>query len=89
MMNLFTASLTAILMDQSNALSQLPTIIGQSVGVINGSIERHLVLLEGGTPHGNKLFNNSLSGNNVFFEIFAHLNWCQIRRFHLFALYFL
>lgn len=46
---IFTATVTTII---SFAEPTPPGIRGRRIGVIKGSIERHLVLQEGGTPIG-------------------------------------
>ena len=50
--SIFTASVTTIMGEVLGDAEVLLTITGNSVGVINGSLERHLVLQAGGNPVG-------------------------------------
>ncbi len=48
----FTASIAAIMGEQASIINEEPEIGGQVIGVIKGTMERHLVLQKGGIPEG-------------------------------------
>ncbi len=48
----FTAAITTIMVELMSGSPPEPIITDQIIGVIKGSIERHLVLQQGGTPLG-------------------------------------
>ena len=52
MISVFTASITTIMAELINGHIKLHEIRDSSIGVIVGSIERHMVIKEGGKPLG-------------------------------------
>ncbi len=54
---LFTATVATALTWHSENMSDSPEILGTQVGVKSGSIERHIVILEGGIPVGMSNFD--------------------------------
>ena len=51
LISIFTATTTTMLSDQADFMTSID-LLGDGIGVINGSIERHLAIQMGSTPKG-------------------------------------
>ena len=69
----FTAAITTIMVELMSGSPPEPIITDQIIGVIKGSIERHLVLQQGGTPLGINFPLKQFTKSN-FQIVFFHFN---------------